>query len=353
MLEEKDAGGYKMKLESDGYEHNIIEPTQKTFLAVLFVTEKHSNSQAKKPGGKSSKNASNAKNDIRQKANTNNIKSEYNIYEWKVNRDGSRAKIYKNHEQRLIISLRPIHNSEAEMQICISSSREKSSGNEISLTYKDFEARKLLTRIFHDKMHFVEFRNQDCEITKTVLNNGTVNCEPSLILKDIIIGKDGGFVSSENYKHQKVVGALVYSKRHRIYESIYVTYNQLSNEYYMDGRTFVRFVREHGAPHGNIYILMREKRQLENLSDESILSSLGYNVNSKDSLSDKERQDILSVVIDLKLMSREGIINLLKFNISLHNNERYEIARRKWERDIEFVYNYKIKSDACIIAKNI
>lgn len=74
---------------------------------------------------------------------------------------------------------------------------------------------------------------------------------------------------------------------------------------------------------------------------ESIMRQYGYTVSETEGLSSARRQKILAVMIDIGVMTRVEIINRLKFNIRIReNNSRMTLACQKWEDDIEFVSEY-------------
>lgn len=79
------------------------------------------------------------------------------------------------------------------------------------------------------------------------------------------------------------------------------------------------------------------------LAQESLLMQYGYNVSQTEGLTTTDRQKILAVIIDNKIMSKSEIISYIDFFISQRSsNSRMEVAISKWEADREFVDNYKI-----------
>lgn len=79
------------------------------------------------------------------------------------------------------------------------------------------------------------------------------------------------------------------------------------------------------------------------LAQESLLMQYGYNVSQTEGLTTTDRQKILAVIIDNKIMSKSEIISYIDFFISQRSsNSRMEVAISKWEADREFVENYKI-----------
>lgn len=78
------------------------------------------------------------------------------------------------------------------------------------------------------------------------------------------------------------------------------------------------------------------------LAQESILMQYGYNVSQTVGLSARQRQKILAVMIDNKVLSKSEIISYLDFFIRQHGSRNnMGIAISKWEDDREFVEHYK------------
>lgn len=95
------------------------------------------------------------------------------------------------------------------------------------------------------------------------------------------------------------------------------------------------------------YLKMKKNTNLNAFySQESILHEYGYNVSEQDNLTDDERERILAMLVDMKVVSRESIkyfLNNLIFRFGRQNKD-YSGAIEKWERDINFICNYKIDS---------
>lgn len=91
-----------------------------------------------------------------------------------------------------------------------------------------------------------------------------------------------------------------------------------------------------------------------NLAPESILMQYGYSVSQKEGLSDFQRQKILSVLIDNKIMTKSSIISYLDFFIlQKKKNPNYKNAISKWQDDREYVSGYKIGSKNTYVIKGI
>lgn len=80
------------------------------------------------------------------------------------------------------------------------------------------------------------------------------------------------------------------------------------------------------------------------LKPQSILTILGYSVNSKDDLSDTCRQTILTRAIDAGAVTKRKAINIISFLIKLNENkDNMSIALEKWNRDRMFLQGGKME----------
>ncbi len=91
-----------------------------------------------------------------------------------------------------------------------------------------------------------------------------------------------------------------------------------------------------------------------NLSSESIMYSYGYNVNENDDLSIYQRQTILKMLVDNKIMTKSEILSHLNYlyrrSIGLKN---FRHARLKWREDIDFINDYSIDNSINIDISSI
>ena len=78
------------------------------------------------------------------------------------------------------------------------------------------------------------------------------------------------------------------------------------------------------------------------LSDESVLKIHGYSVSKKDGLSSRERQAILSDIIDNGYATKREVIKYLNFFINQRKELfQYTEACDKWQEDLNYVEFYK------------
>ncbi len=99
---------------------------------------------------------------------------------------------------------------------------------------------------------------------------------------------------------------------------------------YGKGRLEIHYCRN-GIVHHNY-----DDDTLYDLRDKSLLSEFGYSV-AGNNLTEDERQGILEEIIETGLASKGDVLKILKFNINSHKSSSYMGARKKWEKDIEFV----------------
>lgn len=85
----------------------------------------------------------------------------------------------------------------------------------------------------------------------------------------------------------------------------------------------------------------------EKLNAESLLHQIGYNVNSQNNLTSKQRQNLLKLAIDNKLYSTSGLLSFLDWLIARNkkvSNRDMSQAIEKWSEDRYFVANYNSDS---------
>lgn len=94
--------------------------------------------------------------------------------------------------------------------------------------------------------------------------------------------------------------------------------------------------------------------EIEIEQKKSLLYYYGYNVQTQKNLSEKQRQIILSSIIEANIMNRRDISNHL---ITLINRgskvPKWKTATQKWKQDKEFVSNYKLGSLPSVIFDKI
>ena len=85
------------------------------------------------------------------------------------------------------------------------------------------------------------------------------------------------------------------------------------------------------------------------LNAESILRIYGYSVSETEGLTSKTRQEILAELVDLEITTVSFITKMISFFIKSHPDDRFFIARTKWEEDLHYIENYKIRPERFLI----
>lgn len=89
-------------------------------------------------------------------------------------------------------------------------------------------------------------------------------------------------------------------------------------------------------------------------NEESILHSLGYNVNAQSNLTDLQRRRILEYVVDNKILSRTAICNHLDWLINRSTgNRNMNLANRKWNDDRNYISQYQRNNERIVDADSL
>lgn len=81
-----------------------------------------------------------------------------------------------------------------------------------------------------------------------------------------------------------------------------------------------------------------------NLSDESVIAACGYTTSAESDLSTEERQCILDKVIENGFWTASHIASHLQYCIISHPANMYELNRRKWEADRQYIISKYINN---------
>lgn len=132
---------------------------------------------------------------------------------------------------------------------------------------------------------------------------------------------------------------------------INIYYCPVCKRYYINSKQYSEFACKYGLP--VVRLRWDKSRELVDFlqwKEESILHLMGYNVGSKDNLSDNERHEILLHALKTDTLTKAEIIAFLEFLI--HKNEdniNFKNACYKWNRDIRFMRNYRIDQQRKVI----
>ncbi|MFB0918461.1 MAG: hypothetical protein QMB63_05265 [Clostridiaceae bacterium] len=130
------------------------------------------------------------------------------------------------------------------------------------------------------------------------------------------------------------------------FNKINVNYCQDCRKFYILFRDFDRYQEIYGdmvlkiekfeANYGGIW-------DFEDRSDKSIFREYGYYVGKNSKLSKVERQNLLTRLLDLGLISKPELINHLNMLINTNGRqEKNKDANNRWNEDLNFIREYKI-----------
>ena len=133
-----------------------------------------------------------------------------------------------------------------------------------------------------------------------------------------------------------------------------VYYCSECQKYYINSDQYRIFAEQHGLPAVRL-IFERNYNGTIDFSawrEESPLHLLGYNVDSKENLSDEERHQRLLHILSKSNLTKAEIVSFLEFLIHKNKgNIRLDSARSKWRDDAEFIRNYELSKQRKIIGK--
>ena len=114
---------------------------------------------------------------------------------------------------------------------------------------------------------------------------------------------------------------------------------------------------EIGTPICSIEYENRLEKQEESrfrYKSQSVLNAMGYTVNANSILESEERQKILTTAIDGGLIDLHDTINFLHWLVNTRKTRKsYSAAVKKWEKDLEFLENYKSNTRNDVLVNRI
>lgn len=160
------------------------------------------------------------------------------------------------------------------------------------------------------------------------------------------------------YKNHKLenVEALIYidTDKEIIEKRANAFYCSECQQYYITEREFQKL-----KSYGRICckIIEIEEYKNNNIHEDgwqkkSLLRSYGYSVNAQINLSSRQRHRILSFLIENNILEKERIIDYIEWFIRRNSSSNMEVARGKWEEDLEYLYDYE-PATKIIIPKTI
>ena len=86
------------------------------------------------------------------------------------------------------------------------------------------------------------------------------------------------------------------------------------------------------------------------LNQESLLHMMGYNVNAQDDITQSQRQKILELIVDKKILTRIEICSHLDYLIRRSKNRKnFDKALAKWKSDRDYIIHYKVNELKVVI----
>lgn len=117
-------------------------------------------------------------------------------------------------------------------------------------------------------------------------------------------------------------------------------YCENCNLYYIYNNEYEK-IKKVGVPLCTIYEYERYIKGVItniNFKQESILHSFGYNVGQIEDLTDKQRREKLSFIIENGVMNKHEVISLINHFIDMRKGmEKQKNAVKKWESDIGYL----------------
>ncbi len=114
------------------------------------------------------------------------------------------------------------------------------------------------------------------------------------------------------------------------------------NIYFIMDHTYGELIRQ-GIPLCRITSEDLYSLNENRMANESVLMQYGYTVSQKENLSTFQRQKILAVMIDEKVMGKNEILSYLNFFINQRKHiPKFNVAVSKWQKDRTFVEHYRI-----------
>lgn len=275
-----------------------------------------------------------------------------------------KKRMKKLHEKLAILSkisggmiLVTLKNEYEQLDYVISNNKNRQSfPNVMVVHYSTILAREIITSIYRSSRK-IQLNGKEYEISRSyypsdgrcVMRDLPNEIKPS----EIRIKPGGGYYHVDNSNHDEIVDVLLFSPFTQRYELARATYNSIDGECFMDICIYRSFVKKYGNPGLSFFFNGASYSGLsfDELRTESILHAYGYSVSESDGLTEKERRELLTEIVDLELLTIPYIVNLLDFFSRTHTSDKYYLARGKWRRDMEYIADYKINTERFLIVK--
>lgn len=222
--------------------------------------------------------------------------------------------------------------------------------------YSSLLARELLTSVYRSS-RTIKLNEKIYKVVRPYYPSSSRGEKPIFPMElkpsEMRIKAGGGISSSIKNNLSEVVDVLLFSPFTQRYEMARATLDHTDGECFMDIGIFRAFVKEYGNP--GLQLSFEESSSFglsfDELRVESILHAYGYTVSESDALTEAERRELLTEIVDLELLTIPYIVNLLDFFIRTHTSDKYYNARDKWKRDMKYIADYKINTQRFLIVK--
>ena len=217
--------------------------------------------------------------------------------------------------------------------------------------YTNEIAREILTAYILNRPAVLIQGKEYCIVKEKSCQSSSHSHLPYISPKTIVgihTGKNGGLFDADN--DHILVNALAFFPQKNMLIPVTATYDRQRDMYIIDQRVLYRYAEKYGLMLCKYGRITKKDDRFSELHDESLLHQFGYTVNQADNLSSGERQKILSMVMESRIMTPYEIINLLEFLIRRNGNLPGNLlAKMKWQQDLDYVYDYRIEPKGFVI----
>lgn len=194
--------------------------------------------------------------------------------------------------------------------------------------------------------------------TNVILNYRYLMCNNQLYFHDVIVLSNITSCTTKEHRLNDVLvqipvfnvdGSISFIKLNISYCNTCNKYIMLKNDFkQIEGIIACKVIDQTVTRTGN------DNDDIEIKQYESVLYQYGYNVKTKDNLSDKQRHLILAAVVESGILTREQICSHLDTLIERGDKiEKWKLATQKWKQDRHFVKKYNVKSLPAVLIDKI
>lgn len=202
----------------------------------------------------------------------------------------------------------------------------------------------------------ISFKNTNININLQYLDNEVNNRQ--LIFKDVIVLSN---LISCTTKDHNLKDVLVQIPIFNVDGSI--TFINVNISYCSQCDKYIMLKSDFKNINGIVACEVIDQTTIRNKNDsddieikqyESVLYKYGYNVKTKDNLSDRQRHLILASVVESGILTREQICSHLDTLIERGSKiEKWKLATEKWKQDRHYVKKYSVNSLPSVLLNKI